>query len=59
VDLTDVDGPESVTMRERFRITAMPTFVFLRGDGRENGEARLEGFVSPQEFIASIESSAR
>jgi thiol:disulfide interchange protein DsbD len=58
-DVTDLDSRQNATLREQFKVTALPTFVFMRADGRENADARLGGFVTPQEFVRAMEASTR
>ena len=51
VDLTKQNDPETMKLAERFNIEGLPTIVFLNVDGKEVKEARIEGFVEPQELI--------
>jgi thiol:disulfide interchange protein DsbD len=54
VDLTQFDSPESEALRREFNISGVPTVVFLAGDGSENPDTRILGFVPPKEFLATF-----
>ncbi|MEX0680421.1 MAG: cytochrome c biogenesis protein CcdA [Balneolales bacterium] len=55
VDLThfDADGPEA--LRRKYNIAGVPTIVFLDKQGEEVADARIIGFVGPNEFIRRVE----
>jgi thiol:disulfide interchange protein DsbD len=54
VDLTHYDSPESETWRRHYQIRGVPTLVFLDAGGREVREARIEGFVPPDEMLRAM-----
>jgi thiol:disulfide interchange protein DsbD len=54
VDLTRSDAPETIVLRERYRITGVPTILFLGADGREVAEARVVGFLAPEPFLERV-----
>jgi thiol:disulfide interchange protein DsbD len=51
VDLTDYESPEAEALRKKFDVAGVPTIVFLDGEGNEIEEARIVGFVGPEEFL--------
>jgi thiol:disulfide interchange protein DsbD len=55
VDLTRYDSPEAELWRKRYEITGVPTLVFALGDGREVREARVEGFLPPDQLLDRID----
>ncbi len=54
VDLTNFDSPESEALRQQYNIAGVPTIVFLDGDGNEVQQARVVGFLRPNEFMQRI-----
>ncbi|MDG5766381.1 cytochrome c biogenesis protein CcdA [Balneolales bacterium ANBcel1] len=54
VDLTHFDSPESEEIRRRFNVAGVPTVIFLDEDGNEVTDARVVGFVGPDEFLNRI-----
>ena len=56
VDLTNPDSPAALPLVKRFNLAGVPTVIFLGPDGNEIVEARVSGFVPPEEFIATIRS---
>ncbi len=58
VDLTRYDSPEAERWRKQYEISGVPTVVFLRPDGREVREARVEGFLSPERFLERMRFAA-
>jgi thiol:disulfide interchange protein DsbD len=58
VDLTHFDSQESEALRKKFDISGVPTVVFIRVDGTEASEARIIGFITPQEFMAKLKQVA-
>ncbi len=54
VDLTHFDSPESEDIRKRYNVAGVPTIVFLDREGSEVEEARIMGFVGPDEFLRRI-----
>ncbi len=55
VDLTHFDSPESEELRRQYNVAGVPTIVFLDEDGDEVTDARVVGFVGPDEFVKRIE----
>ena len=55
VDLTRYDSPEAEAWRKRYEIGGVPTLVFALGDGREVREARVEGFLPPDQLLDRID----
>lgn len=51
VDLTRYDSPESERLRREYGITGVPTVLFLTPSGDEVREARVTGFLPPQQFL--------
>lgn len=51
VDLTNFESPESSGLRRKYNIAGVPTILFLDTTGREVKEARITGFVGPDEFL--------
>lgn len=54
VDLTNFDSPESEELRRQYNIAGVPTIVFLDGDGNEVHQARVIGFMRPNEFLRRV-----
>ncbi|MBP3192514.1 protein-disulfide reductase DsbD family protein [Natronogracilivirga saccharolytica] len=54
VDLTQFDSPESEELRREFDVAGVPTIVFLDEQGNEVADARVVGFVGPDEFISRV-----
>ena len=54
VDLTKYDTPESDATRKQYKITGVPTIVFLGADGNEIADARVEGFLPPEPFLVQM-----
>lgn len=55
VDLTRFDSPESEELRRQYNVSGVPTIVFLDENGSEVQDARVVGFVGPDEFMNRIE----
>lgn len=55
VDLTNYDSPEAEELRRRYEIAGVPTIVFLGPDGEEVEDARVVGFLNPEQFKERIE----
>lgn len=55
VDLTHFDSPESEALRQQYNIAGVPTIVFIDSNGNEVTEARVVGFMRPNEFMRRIE----
>ena len=54
VDLTRFDSEEADRWRRQFGIHGVPTIVFARPRGEEVREARVEGFMPPDEFLRRV-----
>ena len=54
VDCTAPDANVQALMN-RFRVTGMPTLIFLSKAGEELEELREIGFIPPDEFVASMQ----
>ncbi len=59
VDLTRYDSPESEGWRRQYRITGVPTVLFIMPDGKEVEAARVEGFMPPEPFLERMELAAQ
>jgi thiol:disulfide interchange protein DsbD len=57
VDLTHFDSPEVQALRERWKIAGVPTIVFLKADGSEVADARVEGFLAPEDFLERMKQA--
>jgi len=55
VDLTHFDSPESEEIRRQYNVAGVPTIVFLDDEGNEVTEARVVGFVGPDEFLRRMD----
>jgi thioredoxin:protein disulfide reductase len=55
VDLTHFDSPESEEIRRQYNVAGVPTIVFLDDSGNEVEDARIMGFVGPDEFLRRVE----
>lgn len=51
VDLTHPEGEATQKLIEKYEVIGVPTVIFLDSKGREVKEARLAGFVPPEEFV--------
>ena len=56
VDLTDLNAEAPSKLVEQFKVVGVPTILFLDPVGQEASEARITGFVSPDEFLSIIRS---
>jgi thiol:disulfide interchange protein DsbD len=54
VDLTNFDSPESEALRQQYNIAGVPTIVFLDENGDEVHQARIVGFMRPNEFLRRV-----
>ena len=52
----DCTAPDAITksFMDKFKVSGMPTLVFLSKDGKEDPALREIGFVGPEEFIKSL-----
>ena len=57
IDTTSVDDDETREVLRRFDIFGVPTIIFLNAKGLEVSSLRMNGFVTPEEFMDSIRSS--
>lgn len=55
VDLTNEGSDEVKARREKYGVKGVPTIVFLRPDGSEVREARVEGFLKAPDFVKRLE----
>jgi thiol:disulfide interchange protein DsbD len=55
VDLTRYDSPEADRWRREYKITGVPTVVFITSDGAEVQAARVEGFLPPDHFLERMQ----
>ncbi len=58
-DLTRYDSPESESLRKHYRISGVPTVVFITPDGQEVRASRVEGFLAPEKFLERMERAAQ
>ncbi|MFA6601025.1 MAG: cytochrome c biogenesis protein CcdA [Candidatus Omnitrophota bacterium] len=56
VDLTQPDAPDTMELVRQYNVFGVPTAVFLDPFGREIEEARISGFVSPDEMLSVLNS---
>ncbi|MDP3919445.1 MAG: cytochrome c biogenesis protein CcdA [Candidatus Omnitrophota bacterium] len=56
VDLTYPESPRSVQVIEEYGIHGVPTILFLDRHGKEVTEARIDGFIGPEELLLVIRS---
>lgn len=54
VDATDFEDPKAAEIMKRYGVFGLPTVVFLASGGREVEDARVIGYVSPAEFVKSL-----
>ncbi|MEI7751479.1 MAG: cytochrome c biogenesis protein CcdA [Candidatus Omnitrophota bacterium] len=57
VDTTSADTEEIREAVSRYEVFGVPTIVFLDQEGREVSTLRMNGFVSPEEFVSSVRAS--
>lgn len=55
VDATNMDDPQVQTMIDRYGLIGLPTVIFLDTHGQEIKKARVEGVVSLDEFLKSLD----
>lgn len=51
VDLTHFDSPEAELLRKKFNVAGVPTIVFLDRHGMEDENARVVGYLPPDQFL--------
>ncbi len=54
MDVTNQDDPKVQQILEKYDIEGVPTVVFLDRHGKEINNARVIGFVTPEEFLQSL-----
>lgn len=57
VDLTQFDSPESEALRREYRISGVPTILFIDSEGTEVDGTRIVGFVPPAEFLSIVKKA--
>ncbi|MDD5226976.1 MAG: cytochrome c biogenesis protein CcdA [Candidatus Omnitrophica bacterium] len=57
VDVTSVDSDEVREAIRRFNVLGVPTIIFLNEKGLEVPALRMDGFVTPEEFVSYVHSS--
>ncbi|HOW87951.1 MAG TPA: cytochrome c biogenesis protein CcdA [Candidatus Omnitrophota bacterium] len=57
VDATSADSAETLDAIRRFGVFGVPTIVFLDEKGREVKTLRMNGYVSPSQFVRAIRGS--
>ena len=57
VDVTSVDTDEAREAIRRFDVFGVPTIIFLDEKDLEVPGLRMNGFVSPKEFVSAVQSS--
>jgi thiol:disulfide interchange protein DsbD len=50
VDLTERNEPKHEALIEKYKISGVPTVIFLDKGGNERKDLRVEAFLSPQDF---------
>jgi len=55
VDMSDYESPESERLREEFGVTGVPEILFLDARGSEIKDARIIGFLGPEDFLRRVE----
>jgi len=53
-DLTKFQSPETEALKSRYGVHGVPTVVFLAPDGNEVRAARVEGFLTPEQFLERV-----
>lgn len=54
VDLTESGSPEVEELRRQFGVTGVPELVFLDEQGNEIKEARVIGYLGPDDFLSHL-----
>ncbi|MCI0606667.1 thioredoxin family protein [bacterium] len=57
VDLTQIDSNESMFLRFEYGVMGVPTLIFLRPDGNEMLDSRVEGFLPPEKFLQQLKAT--
>lgn len=58
VDATDMIAPAVQQVLEQYEVFGLPIVVFLDGNGQEVEDARVIGYVPPEEFLKSMQMTA-
>ena len=53
-DLTKFQSPETERLKSRYSVHGVPTVLFLAPDGNEVRAARVEGFLTPEQFLERV-----
>jgi len=59
VDMSDYESPESERLREEFGVTGVPEILFLDARGNEIRDARIVGFLGPEDFLRRVERALK
>ncbi|MCG3120179.1 MAG: Thiol:disulfide interchange protein DsbD [bacterium] len=54
VDMTQFQSPAAESLRQQFNVSGVPTIVFLTPQGQEVQEARVIGYLGPQDFLERL-----
>lgn len=54
VDLTQSESPQAERLRKQFSVGGVPTIIFLDAQGNEVKEARLVGYLGPEDFLQHV-----
>ncbi|PAU94432.1 hypothetical protein CK503_06420 [Aliifodinibius salipaludis] len=57
VDLTRYDSERAEKLRKQYDIAGVPTVMFLDSEGNEIREARVVGFLGPEDFLKKVETA--
>ncbi len=59
VDLTSAEDPKAGALREKYQVKGVPTFIFLRPDGKEIADLRGTGFESKDVFLEKMNKALK
>jgi thioredoxin:protein disulfide reductase len=59
VDLTSTEDSKAGALREKYQVKGVPTFVFLRPDGKEIADLRGTGFESRDVFLEKMNKALK
>ncbi|MDA2923569.1 thioredoxin family protein [Acidobacteria bacterium AH-259-L09] len=54
VDLTYYESPEAELLRKQFTVGGVPTIIFIDAGGNEVQEARVVGYLGPDDFLRQV-----